>query len=52
MEAYEECFEKCNAIPWTIVPADQNWFKEYTIANALLECLKSLNMKYPGMKKE
>jgi PPK2 family polyphosphate:nucleotide phosphotransferase len=52
MKAYEDCFEQCNDIPWTIVPADQNWFKEYTIATAVRDTLKSLDMKYPGMKKE
>lgn len=52
MEVYEEAFEKCDKIPWHIVPADQNWFKEYTIASTVRDCLKGLNMKYPGMKKE
>lgn len=52
MKVYEDCFEQCNAVPWTIVPADQNWFKEYTIASAVTDTLKSLDMKYPGMKKE
>jgi polyphosphate kinase 2 (PPK2 family) len=52
MKVYEECFEKCNLTPWTIVPADQNWYKEYTIATTLLETLKKLDMKYPEVKKE
>ena len=52
MKAYEDCFKECNAMPWTIVPADQNWFKEYTIATAVRDLLKSLHMKYPGIKKE
>jgi PPK2 family polyphosphate:nucleotide phosphotransferase len=52
MNAYEDCFEHCSDLPWTIVPADQNWFKEYTIATAVRDTLESLNMKYPGMKKE
>ena len=52
MKAYEDCFEKCNVAPWTIVPADQNWYKEYTIATTLLEKLKKLDMKYPGLKEE
>lgn len=52
MEAYEECFEKCNFIPWTIVPADQNWYKEFIIATTLLEKLKKLDMKYPELKNE
>jgi PPK2 family polyphosphate:nucleotide phosphotransferase len=49
--AYEDCFEQCNKIPWTIVPADQNWYKEFIIATALYDLLKSLDMKYPGLKK-
>jgi polyphosphate kinase 2 (PPK2 family) len=49
--AYEDCFEYCNDIPWTIVPADQNWYKEYIIASTLLATLKKLDMKFPGLKK-
>lgn len=52
MHMYEEAFDKCNDVPWTIVPADQNWYKEYLIANTLLETLQSLDMKYPGLKKD
>lgn len=50
MKAYEDCFENCNDVPWIIVPADQNWYKEYIIATTLLQTLKSLDMKFPGMK--
>ncbi len=52
MKMYEDCFENCNKIPWVIVPADQNWYKEYVIADTLLQTLSSLSMKYPGLKKE
>lgn len=51
MEAYEDCFESCNEVPWTIVPADQNWYKEYLIATAVRDKLRSLKMQYPGLKK-
>ena len=51
MEMYEDCFENCNDVPWTIVPADQNWYKEYTIASKIFETLTSFDMKYPGIKK-
>ena len=47
---YEDCFENCNKIPWTIVPADQNWYKEFIIASALYELLNGLDMKFPGLK--
>lgn len=51
MKAYEDCFENCDKVPWTIVPADQNWYKEYVIASAVYELLKGLEMKFPGLKK-
>jgi PPK2 family polyphosphate:nucleotide phosphotransferase len=51
MKMYEDCFNNCNAVPWTIVPADQNWYKEYIIAGEIRKLLKGLNMQYPGMKK-
>jgi PPK2 family polyphosphate:nucleotide phosphotransferase len=51
MEMYEDVFEHCDQIPWIIVPADQNWYKEYLIGTKILETLKSFDMKYPGIKK-
>ena len=51
MQAYEDCFENCNIIPWTIVPSDQNRYKEFIIASALRDTLDGLKMQYPGLKK-
>lgn len=51
MNMYEDVFENCNAIPWTIVPADQNWYKEYIIARTLVKGLRALDMKYPQLNK-
>jgi PPK2 family polyphosphate:nucleotide phosphotransferase len=51
MQMYEDCFENCNIIPWTIVPSDQNWYKEFIIASALRDTLEGLKMQYPGLKK-
>lgn len=51
MEAYEDAINRCNYVPWLIVPADQNWYKEYLIAVTLRDTLKSLDMKYPRLKK-
>jgi PPK2 family polyphosphate:nucleotide phosphotransferase len=51
MAVYEDCFENCNDIPWTIVPSDQNWYKEHIIAKKLRDALEDLKMQYPGMKK-
>jgi len=51
LAAYEDCFSHCNEPAWTIVPADQNWYKEYIIATQLHTLLKGLNMQFPGLKK-
>jgi|SRR5215211_537834 len=52
MQMYEDVFENCSVVPWTIVPADQNWYKEYLIAKTVTEGLRSFNMKYPQLKKD
>lgn len=50
-EMYEDVFKNCDRIPWTIVPADQNWYKEYIIAKTLVKGLRALDMKYPQLDK-
>jgi polyphosphate kinase 2 (PPK2 family) len=50
-KVYEDCFKPCNKIPWIIVPADQNWYKEHIVANTLHKILTSLKMRYPGIDK-
>ncbi|HEV7782691.1 MAG TPA: PPK2 family polyphosphate kinase [Chitinophagaceae bacterium] len=51
LEMYEYCFMYCNEPAWTIVPADQNWYKEHVIAARLHGLLKGLKMQFPGIKK-
>lgn len=52
MQQYEDVFAHCNEIPWTIVPADHNWYKEFVIASKLVETLKGFNMSYPVLKEK
>lgn len=49
MVMYEQVLEECDLVPWTIVPADQNWYKEYLIAKTVVEQLRSLKMEYPKL---
>lgn len=51
MQMYEDVFENCGLIPWTIVPADKNWYKEYIVAKTVVAALEDLKMKYPSLKK-
>jgi PPK2 family polyphosphate:nucleotide phosphotransferase len=48
---YEDCFEHCDKVPWHVVPADQNWYKEFVMVKTIVNTLKSLNMTFPGLKK-
>jgi len=51
MKAYEDVFDNCSSpAEWNIIPADQNWYKEYLIAKKVVETLESLKMKFPGLK--
>lgn len=49
MAMYEDVFENCKQPQWTIVPADQNWYKEYIIAKTFSETLRNLKMEYPAL---
>lgn len=50
MKAYEDVFFHCGEdIPWHIVPADQNWFKEFLISKIVREKLESLDLQYPPL---
>jgi PPK2 family polyphosphate:nucleotide phosphotransferase len=50
MQMYEDVFLNCSIVPWVVVPADQNWYKEYLLAKTLVDTLKNLKMKYPDLK--
>ena len=50
MSVYETLFERCNVIPWHIVPCDKNWTKLYTVAKILLETLKDMNPQLPALE--
>jgi PPK2 family polyphosphate:nucleotide phosphotransferase len=52
MAAYEDVFAHCQAVPWHIVPADQNWYKEWMIAQKVVEALENLHMQYPRINED
>jgi len=49
MKLYEKIFERCGpAFPWTVIPSDHKWYRNYAIAKEIVRTLKSLKMKYPS----
>ena len=47
MDVYETLFERCNTVPWHIIPCDHNWTKEYAAAKILVETLKQMDPQFP-----
>lgn len=48
-EAYNNLFDACDKPEWIIVPADQNWYKEYLIAKNIAESMRKLKLEYPKL---
>lgn len=49
MRCYEDVINR-STIPWTVVPVDQRWYRDYIISKMLVEALEKLNMKYPPLQ--
>lgn len=49
MKAYEYAINN-SSIPWNIIPVDNRWYKNYAVAQKILETLKSMNLSYPELK--
>jgi PPK2 family polyphosphate:nucleotide phosphotransferase len=48
--AYETALERCNiaAAPWFVVPSDRKWYRNWAIAQLLLETLRALDLDWPA----
>jgi len=60
-DAYSDVITKTNTkhAPWHVVPADRKWYRDVVVAEALIQKLESLDLRYPpadpqivGMKVE
>ena len=47
--AYEDLLAKCSTktAPWTVVPSDRKWFRNWVISDVIVRTLEKLDMKYP-----
>ncbi|MEP6697216.1 MAG: PPK2 family polyphosphate kinase [Pseudonocardiales bacterium] len=47
--AYEAALAQCStaAAPWFVVPADRKWYRDWAVANLLLEALQDIDPQYP-----
>ncbi len=52
MEVYETIFDRCNDIPWHIIPADNNKEKANAISKIVVETMENMNLEYPELDSE
>lgn len=50
MKSYSMLIESCNQHPWQVIPADKRWYRNFKVAEIVLNHLNSLKLKYPTMK--
>jgi len=48
-DAYEAVLERCNTdhAPWYLIPADRKWYRNWAVAQILLEQLRGLGLAWP-----
>jgi polyphosphate kinase 2 (PPK2 family) len=52
LNVYEKILNRCNKIPWNIVPSDKNWQKLYFTGDIVLKTLEDLDLKWPDLVTE
>jgi len=47
--AYETALERCNTpnAPWYVVPGDRKWYRNWAIAQLLMDSLRALDLDWP-----
>lgn len=54
MSAYNEALSRCSTevAPWYVIPADQNWYRNWAVAKVIVTALREMNPQYPPLEKE
>jgi PPK2 family polyphosphate:nucleotide phosphotransferase len=47
--AYKDAIGKCStqAAPWYVIPSDHKWFRNFAVAEVIIDTLESFKMRYP-----
>lgn len=50
MKAFEDAIEKTSTeyAPWYVVPANDNWYRNLVVAEAIVDALKDMNPQFPA----
>ncbi len=47
--AYQDALSRCttDSAPWYVVPGDRKWYRDWVLANLLVDALRDMNPTYP-----
>jgi polyphosphate kinase 2 (PPK2 family) len=47
--AYQDALRKCSTeeAPWYVIPANNKWFRNYLVAELVVQALDDMRLKYP-----
>jgi PPK2 family polyphosphate:nucleotide phosphotransferase len=53
-DAYQDAVAKCATrdAPWYVIPSDHKWFRNFAVAEIVVQTLESFKMKYPKASPE
>lgn len=49
-EIYELIINRCDVVPWNIIPADKRWYRNYITAKIIKDYMKDLELEFPQPK--
>jgi PPK2 family polyphosphate:nucleotide phosphotransferase len=51
-EFYEEALDRCSKedAPWYAIPSDHKWFRNYAVAETVIQTLTAMKMKFPKVE--
>jgi PPK2 family polyphosphate:nucleotide phosphotransferase len=47
MVVYENILNRCNKVPWAVIPSDDKWYRDYRVASVIKEKLTSMRLRLP-----
>jgi PPK2 family polyphosphate:nucleotide phosphotransferase len=52
IESYEEVLSSCSTrcAPWYVIPANLKWFRDWAVAQTIVNTLDRMKLKYPQLK--
>jgi PPK2 family polyphosphate:nucleotide phosphotransferase len=52
LKVYSDIYERCNLVPWHVIPSDKNWQKTYVAAQILYKKLVDMDLQWPPLESQ